>query len=52
MVELSGIACTEQELFVGRNVMPREAGSVMRLVAWMGQGIEGIGEIKGPGDVG
>lgn len=51
MVELSGIACTKQELSVGRNVMIREAGSVTRLVTWMGQVIEGIGEIIGPGDV-
>jgi len=51
-VELSGIACTEKELFEKRKVMLGEAGAVMRLVAWTGQVIEGIGEIKGPGDVG
>ncbi len=51
MVELAGIACTKQELSEGRNVMIREAGSVTRLVTWMGQVIEGIGEIIGPGDV-
>ncbi|MFZ1748497.1 MAG: hypothetical protein WBO24_11465 [Nitrospirales bacterium] len=52
MLELSGIAFTKKELSVGRKVMPWEAGSVKRLVAWMGQVIEGIGETKGPGDVG
>jgi hypothetical protein len=52
MLELSGIAFTINELSVGRKVMPREAGPVKRLVAWMGQFIEGIGETKGPGDVG
>lgn len=32
--------------------MPGEAGAVVWLVAWTGQVIEGIGEIKDPGDVG
>lgn len=52
MLERSGIAFAKKELSVGRKVMPREAGSVKRLVAWMGQVVEGIGETKGPGDVG
>jgi len=52
MLELSGFALTKKELSVGWSVMPREAGSVQRLVAWMGQVIEEIGEAKGPGDVG
>ena len=34
MLELSGIAFTKKGLSVGRKVMPREAGSVMRLLAW------------------
>ena len=47
-----GVAFTKKECFVGWNVVPREAESVMWLVTWMGRVIEGIGETIGPGDVG
>lgn len=52
MIELWGMASIKKELSVGRKVMLRKAGSVRRLVAWMGQVFEGLGETKSPGDVG